>query len=1155
MRNRFGSQVLCLALMSYALVFELLFLLTASAADAFPEVLLQETGGSGRIKFWYTDTASPTVLSSVPIQPPTISDPAWRIKGLGDFNRTNPTSIPEIDMLLQYHEGFTDSAIGFWYLEGLNRYAASLLTFPYTNWNVVGAGDFNGDGHADLVMQVKQGDPLGGLIGIWYLGSGGQYLNAALTDPAYPGGVPNSGWTVKSVTDWNNDGNADLIFQHTYYIAVWLMSGVSCPVGSRLFFTPNAIENGFSIKGAGLVPPTSTSPPQYKGLVISSPSGTIKAWPGVAGSVPTLATTSTPYFTSDPSSGFDVVGLESFNRVDYVDSDYDGRSDLEEASDGTNPFDPGACIRTRLARWTFNDSWNTLDGRAPLITPTALRVASAGFDGQAFQAETTGQMAVYRDVEPSGNRPANINTRSGTIRLFYKPSWTGAPGGSTELRLFEMDAFSLSILPNGNLQFRVPNVLLGTGSIPVVESQLSWSSANGWYEIVLAYSPNNFDCYIAVNGTKLGNLVSSSGVQAFPRVAARQNGFFIGNGADGTKPARGLIDEVETYNYPMKLGEATRLWEAVSAEVLTGGTTGLRLSWSPGNSLDAGGLVPSIQRRLDNDSSSVVNLTLASGTANTIDDTTVVAGQRYEYFIGNRLHLAGVSMTNGLPVQTARGRMILVPALNLWADLSSGPLASDYSAFKSGLVGDGWDVVETAPQPLHPSGENWGVVGSSENNTYKANLAATKSAILAQRDLTKLNVVLLLGHVTVPYSGTIFEDGHNTCADYHQGAWPADIYYGVTASWFGSSDVLTQINPTCATAVLNNYPSDGKFDADTFITSPLSSRLEMPVGRIDFASMAAFSPNEAGLMQRYFQKVNGYRALAAPYYSSIPKRMTTGLFFGEDTEDKIAINRALSRQSRRMANAVLGSTPLGITYGDVFTNNIPSLWTTMGGNGAVDAIRNLDGTEPMALTTTQQLATNTKQAKALFFMVDGSWFVDWNANNGTNTFLKAVLGMNIYGLSVQWSHLSATFWNNQNLGAGDTTAHVMLRTIQRDLPVANQSVRSTFILGDPSLRPLWSSPVLNVRKDTAYTGSGCRVLWDLAAIQTGTAPTYHVFRGGVGSLAYSSLTYLGSTPGTSFTDSGALTPPYTYWIRSVNTVTTGAGSFVDFGQAGSGDIN
>ena len=204
-------QVFCLALIVLTS-----FNCKVEAADDFPEVLLQETVSPGRIKFWYSDTTSPTVLHSVSIQPPNIIDLAWRIKGLGDFNRPTPTSTPEVDLLLQYAEGATNSMLGIWHMEGLNRYGASLIDFDDLNaWGAVGAGDFNFDGNSDVLLQVRPGFPSAGMMAVWYLNNNAQYTGFGWINPVYPGGVANSGWTIKAVTDWNSDGHSDIIFQHS----------------------------------------------------------------------------------------------------------------------------------------------------------------------------------------------------------------------------------------------------------------------------------------------------------------------------------------------------------------------------------------------------------------------------------------------------------------------------------------------------------------------------------------------------------------------------------------------------------------------------------------------------------------------------------------------------------------------------------------------------------------------------------------------------------------------------------------------------------------------------------------------------------------------------------------------------------------------------
>src|SRR5262245_53500550 len=97
------------------------------------------------------------------------------------------------------------------------------------------------------------------------------------------------------------------------------------------------------------------------------------------------------------------------------DSDYDGRTDAQEAQDGTNPQDANSVIRVRLAHWTFDQSdWQTDDGRSPLRAEQVRGAPS--FDGQALQVTNTkgAGLLLFRDVEADGR--ANINCRSGCIR-------------------------------------------------------------------------------------------------------------------------------------------------------------------------------------------------------------------------------------------------------------------------------------------------------------------------------------------------------------------------------------------------------------------------------------------------------------------------------------------------------------------------------------------------------------------------------------------------------------------------------------------------------------------------------------------------------------------------------------------------------------------
>jgi hypothetical protein len=110
-----------------------------------------------------------------------------------------------------------------------NGIAAPLPSFQFSDgtpiWNVpvgyslVGTGDLNGDGYADIVWQHQST----GNLYAWMMHGITIIATPALSIPS----VGNMGWQVRGVGDVNGDGRADLIFQNTAdgSLAVWLMNG------------------------------------------------------------------------------------------------------------------------------------------------------------------------------------------------------------------------------------------------------------------------------------------------------------------------------------------------------------------------------------------------------------------------------------------------------------------------------------------------------------------------------------------------------------------------------------------------------------------------------------------------------------------------------------------------------------------------------------------------------------------------------------------------------------------------------------------------------------------------------------------------------------------------------------------------------------------
>jgi len=147
-----------------------------------------------------------------------------------------------LDLLWQHQ---TTGDLAAWLMNGASQTSGLPMSpsqVPDTTWKIAGAGDLDGDGHADLVWQNADGR-----IAAWLMNG----LTRRSGSPLGPGIVADLGWRIRSVGDADADGKADLYWQHTGdgRLALWLMDGLQVRSADQMALTVSDL--GWQIVGGG----------------------------------------------------------------------------------------------------------------------------------------------------------------------------------------------------------------------------------------------------------------------------------------------------------------------------------------------------------------------------------------------------------------------------------------------------------------------------------------------------------------------------------------------------------------------------------------------------------------------------------------------------------------------------------------------------------------------------------------------------------------------------------------------------------------------------------------------------------------------------------------------------------------------------------------
>jgi hypothetical protein len=205
-------------------------------ADRHADILWWNPG-SGQLSAWLMNGTQVTGDSFV--SKLTAASSGWSVKGSGDFNRDGHTDV------LWYHPG--SGQVALWYLNGTTvagEVVLSLGSHGSAGWDIKGTGDFNRDGHLDVLWHHAGH----GQVAIWYLNGTTVAGNAVLSQTS-PG---SAGWELKGTGDFNRDGHLDVLWYNgwTGEVGPWFLNGTTV-IGYAYLTQTSPSSAGWELMGTG----------------------------------------------------------------------------------------------------------------------------------------------------------------------------------------------------------------------------------------------------------------------------------------------------------------------------------------------------------------------------------------------------------------------------------------------------------------------------------------------------------------------------------------------------------------------------------------------------------------------------------------------------------------------------------------------------------------------------------------------------------------------------------------------------------------------------------------------------------------------------------------------------------------------------------------
>ena len=207
--------------------------------DTMNDLLWRNTNGT--VDLWTMNGS--TIASSSHVTfggtPVNVDGPNWKVVGIGDTNNDGKADV--------IWRNSATNDLQDWMMNGSTITSSSHFTYagaavnPDQSWNVAGVGDFNGDGSADMLWRNNNGT-----LAEWLLNGSTISSSQQLT---FNGSVvqPDASWKMIEVGDFNGDGKSDLLWRNlnTGAMAEWLMNGstITASISPTLNALPATLDN------------------------------------------------------------------------------------------------------------------------------------------------------------------------------------------------------------------------------------------------------------------------------------------------------------------------------------------------------------------------------------------------------------------------------------------------------------------------------------------------------------------------------------------------------------------------------------------------------------------------------------------------------------------------------------------------------------------------------------------------------------------------------------------------------------------------------------------------------------------------------------------------------------------------------------------------